>query len=308
MKARIYLSVLVSGLIGLFSLTTSTAQATFRPDWILDAHAYEFDMSAFIALRQGQTPVNRWTEMEVAAFSKTECRGIATLQQIDSTGVFYYYLRIRSNKQQGDTIYFKCFDNVLGMEYIMPGAVVFVHLNQLGDPSSPYKLYFAQPVSGINLNVDSMTINLGEQGSLIATVLPADATNKQVLWASSDTTVAKVSATGLVSALKIGACQIRATTVDGGYSDTCRITVIKIVGLPKQEVSDVQLIGVNGQLVLKGLKAFDLIQILSLDGTLQKSFVSDESFEKISLQDLPKGCYLIRISRNQQIFSFKFIR
>lgn len=308
MKARIYLSILVSGLLGWYGMTVPTAQAQFIPTWNLDEHAYEYDMSAFIALRQGQTPVNRWNELQVAAFCKTECRGIATVQQIDTTGVFYYYLRIRSNSLKGDTIHFKCFDKVIGMEYVMPVLLVFEHLTQLGHPSSPYKLYFPQPVTGVSLNLDSLTLDLGEQGSLIATVLPADATNKQVNWTISDTTVAKVSVSGLVTALKYGVCQLKVTTADGGFSDSCRITVVKIVGLPNLEASEIQLIYQDQHLRLKGLQTLDLIQILSLDGNILKSVVSEKATTNLFLWDLPKGFYLVRIYRGNRMRCFKILR
>lgn len=59
---------------------------------------------------------------------------------------------------------------------------------------------------------------------LTATVLPADTTNKAVVWASSDVAVATVSQTGLITRVGNGAANITATTVDGGVVGTKAIT------------------------------------------------------------------------------------
>ena len=60
--------------------------------------------------------------------------------------------------------------------------------------------------------------------TLVATVAPADATNKEVTWSSSDETVATV-ANGVVTTLKPGTATITVKTVDGGFTATCVITV-----------------------------------------------------------------------------------
>jgi len=75
----------------------------------------------------------------------------------------------------------------------------------------------------------------GETAQLIATVLPSDATDKKVIWASSKQSVATVSNTGLVSAIAEGTSTITASA--GGKSSTCTVTVSKKV----IEVSSVEL-------------------------------------------------------------------
>ena len=70
-------------------------------------------------------------------------------------------------------------------------------------------------VIGITLSDASCIIKAGETKQLTATVLPADATNKNVTWKSSDTSVASVSDSGVVSAIASGKTEITATTEDG---------------------------------------------------------------------------------------------
>ena len=60
---------------------------------------------------------------------------------------------------------------------------------------------------------------------LTVTVTPANADNKQVLYFSSNTSVATVSATGLVTGVLAGTATITVVSKDGGKTDTCTVTV-----------------------------------------------------------------------------------
>ena len=80
------------------------------------------------------------------------------------------------------------------------------------------------PVTGVILSSKSEQLNVGDNCTLIETVLPTDATNKNVTWESSDSSVASVE-NGVVSAKSIGTANISVVTEDGGFSDTCVVTV-----------------------------------------------------------------------------------
>lgn len=80
-----------------------------------------------------------------------------------------------------------------------------------------------QPVTGITLDRQNISFaNIGETVQLTANVLPEDASNKNVSWASSDTKVAIVS-NGNVICTGYGTAVISAITEDGGYMATCVI-------------------------------------------------------------------------------------
>ena len=66
--------------------------------------------------------------------------------------------------------------------------------------------------TGLEIDVDDITLLKGEEKQIGVTVLPSNATNKKVTFASSNTTVASVSATGLVKALAEGESTITVTT------------------------------------------------------------------------------------------------
>lgn len=66
----------------------------------------------------------------------------------------------------------------------------------------------------------------GDSFKLTADVLPDNATNKAILWSSSDASVASVTEYGVVTAIKAGNAVISATAADGsGVMATCEVTV-----------------------------------------------------------------------------------
>jgi len=80
-------------------------------------------------------------------------------------------------------------------------------------------------VTGVILNQAIMTLTVGgATGTLVATVMPADATNQSVTWSSSAPAVATV-ANGVVTPVTAGTATIIVATVDGGLTATCTVTV-----------------------------------------------------------------------------------
>ena len=82
-------------------------------------------------------------------------------------------------------------------------------------------------VLGVSVSPKSKTLtSVGSTFTLSADVGPSNATNKTVTFLSSNTAVATVNAsTGVVTAVADGFATITATTVDGGYTDTCEVEV-----------------------------------------------------------------------------------
>ena len=80
------------------------------------------------------------------------------------------------------------------------------------------------PVTSVTLNKTLVELTEGESLTLSATVNPSNATNKSVIWSSSNESVVKV-VDGKVTALKAGTAVITVKTVDGNKTATCQITV-----------------------------------------------------------------------------------
>ena len=96
------------------------------------------------------------------------------------------------------------------------------------------------PVTGLELNKNSLTLQETGSDTLTVTVKPADATNRGVTWESSDTSIATVSEDGTVTAISAGNATITATAADGsGVSASCELTVMhgNMVHTPKKDAT-----------------------------------------------------------------------
>ena len=80
-------------------------------------------------------------------------------------------------------------------------------------------------VSGITLNKTALNLTIGASESLVATISPSNATNKDVEWTSSNTNVATVDTTGKVTGVSSGSATITVKTKDGAKVATCNVTV-----------------------------------------------------------------------------------
>jgi uncharacterized protein YjdB len=94
-------------------------------------------------------------------------------------------------------------------------------------------------VESVGLDPSNIELRIGEEMVITATVLPANATNKNIIWASSNPGVAEV-VEGKVSAINAGTTVVTASTEDGRITASCKVTVhpwaVESVNLDKAEV------------------------------------------------------------------------
>jgi uncharacterized protein YjdB len=87
------------------------------------------------------------------------------------------------------------------------------------------------PPTGISLDKTSISLFAGDTTTLSATIMPPNATNKNVEWSSTNPDVAEVSTngtvptTGTISAKNPGTATITVTTVDGNLIASCPVEV-----------------------------------------------------------------------------------
>jgi len=79
-------------------------------------------------------------------------------------------------------------------------------------------------VTGVTVDKTSISLVVGGTETITPTITPSNATNKNVTWSSSNTSVATVSG-GVVTAVAAGTATITVTTVDGGKTAACIVTV-----------------------------------------------------------------------------------
>lgn len=79
-------------------------------------------------------------------------------------------------------------------------------------------------VTGVSLDRPTAELEVGGTLTLTKTIEPANATNQNVTWSSSNVEVATVE-NGTVKAVAAGTADITVTTEDGGKTATCTVTV-----------------------------------------------------------------------------------
>ena len=95
-------------------------------------------------------------------------------------------------------------------------------------------------VTKITLSKQSVTINVNSTITLTATATPSNAADKTVSWSSSNTAIARVSDSGVVTGVRQGTTIITATANDGsGVKATCSVTVsvIAVTGITLNKTS-----------------------------------------------------------------------
>lgn len=98
-------------------------------------------------------------------------------------------------------------------------------LNQI-DSVSFFMVSDPVAVTGIELNFTELSIMVGQSVQLVATVLPADATEKEVKWVTSNKSIVTVTPEGLVTGVKAGSARIVVKDSKGvAPAVTCVVTV-----------------------------------------------------------------------------------
>lgn len=87
---------------------------------------------------------------------------------------------------------------------------------------------WSTPVIGINLP-EKMSVGVACSKHLTAEIQPSNASDKKIIWSSSNPAVASVDDEGNVTGNTAGAALITAATNEGGYSKTCVINVTPLV-------------------------------------------------------------------------------
>lgn len=151
-----------------------------------------------------------------------------------------------------------------------------------------------QPVTGVSLSKSELSFSkIGDDEQLVASVQPADATNKELNWSSSDESVAIVS-NGRVLCSGYGSAIVYVTTVDGGYMASCVVKADDGLTGIDGVAADGSVSVDNGRLVLKGIPEGIRILITDISGQVVCSLKGDGT-ALTTLPDLGKGVFVVKI-------------
>ena len=155
----------------------------------------------------------------------------------------------------------------------------------------------AIPVETISLTPTSKTLYPDDKLQLTATVGPETATNQVYTWSSNNEDVARVSESGLVTAIAVGGATIKATAIDGSnVFGSCIITVVaKPEGPEWEEITDAAKIKVGDEIVIayeNGATLKELSGMHAGQGTSGKPYGSAETYD---LSGEPNGLYPLTV-------------
>ncbi len=124
-------------------------------------------------------------------------------------------------------------------------------------------------VTGVSLSQTELTLEKGAKATIVATVVPADATNKNVSWRSDNAGIVTVE-NGVVTAVAEGQTTVRIFTEEGNFTTECKVTVVKSGGSnPSVTVTGVKLS--QNKLTLKKDDSFTLVATVEPNNASNKA-------------------------------------
>ena len=87
---------------------------------------------------------------------------------------------------------------------------------------------YNQAVTGVTIEPSEAELTVGSSTKLTATVLPENASNKNVVYSVDDESILSVDQDGNITGLSLGTATVTVTTEDGGFTASTEITVIPV--------------------------------------------------------------------------------
>lgn len=147
------------------------------------------------------------------------------------------------------------------------------------------KVKVGQPATRVKVNKSALTIKKGRSAVIKATVGPNTASNKKVIWKSSNSKIAKVSATGRVTAVKGGTVTITAVAADGsGKKAVCKVTV-------KAPITSLKFSKISGRLYVG--KTMQLSPVIKPSDATNKKCAWSSSNDKVAMVNSEGKVYAV---------------
>ena len=118
--------------------------------------------------------------------------------------------------------------------FVAPGSAAVVAKTEDGGFTAYCNFVVSVPVTEIKITSDDLILKVGDETTLSAEVLPLTASNRTVVWSSTDENVVTIDTNGTLKALKAGHAAIFCRSLDSGVEDYINVYV-------KQPVSSIEL-------------------------------------------------------------------
>ncbi len=146
-----------------------------------------------------------------------------------------------------------------------------------GDDTAPAKI----AVTGISLDKTSLCLEIGEEATVKATIEPAKASNKEVVWSIADATIASVS-NGVVKGVAVGETTLTAKTVDGNFTATIPVKVVT----EKVPVEGIKWTSEPSETVKEGKSVFLFVDISPANATDMGTIWESSNPEVLSVGEI----------------------
>ncbi len=107
------------------------------------------------------------------------------------------------------------------------GDAIITVTTESGSFSDTCTITVIKKVTGVQILPEEKTMLVNDTFQLNFLITPSDATNKNITYTSDNTAVAQVDENGLITAIAPGTANITVRAEDGGYSDTCKLSVFR---------------------------------------------------------------------------------
>ena len=153
-------------------------------------------------------------------------------------------------------------------------------------------------VAGVSLSAETLTLVVGDRHTLVASVEPENATNKNVVWSSSNENIVSVSVAGILRARAVGTATITVTTVEGRFIKRCIVTVVNTNDITTTTSEDLSIFAYGNEIQITGYTDGEIISIYNLLGVKVFSQQLKGGGAK-TIRGLRDGIYIVAAEKAQ---------
>jgi hypothetical protein len=168
------------------------------------------------------------------------------------------------------------------------------------------------PVTVVSLDQHTLDLENGQTATLVATIAPPDATDQVLSWWSGNDAIATVNENGEVTAHSVDSTYIYVSTNDGGYMDSCQVTVTPGVGVMQSQARNMISIYPNPVRDLLNIDAGSMeiqrVDISTNAGQILQSYQMDQAIFQLDLSSFQKGVYFITIRSKNFVTTRKIVK